>query len=112
MKTKHQVLSHSSLYHFGVKGMKWGVRKKRNYHPDSSRSWARKKAYELSDSELNRRINRINKEQEYRNKTENSALRAGRKFFSKAVGGVVVAVVASQVAKTSRDALNDGMKAA
>lgn len=71
----------NELYHYGVLGMKWGVRrfqnsdgsltsagKKRyntNSHPDSQRVHDGKKASEMSDAELRDRLNRINMEQQY-----------------------------------------------
>lgn len=48
------------FYHYGVPGMKWGVRKDR-----TSRASARSKAKSMSDRELQDVINRINLEQRY-----------------------------------------------
>lgn len=68
------------LYHWGVKGMKWGVRRyqnkdgtltsegKKHYsqdHEDYTRAHTKKSVREMSDSELNARINRLQKEQQY-----------------------------------------------
>lgn len=68
------------LYHWGVKGMKWGVRRyqnkdgtltaegKKRYiqdHDDYTRVHTKKSVREMSDSELNSRINRLQKEQQY-----------------------------------------------
>ena len=73
------------LYHWGVKGMKWGVRRyqnrdgtltaegKRRYisdHEDYTRAHTKKSVREMSDSELNARINRLQKEQQYARLTE------------------------------------------
>lgn len=70
----------AELYHWGVRGMKWGVRryqkkngtltaegKKRyaNPHADYVRAHEKKKVWELSDAELTARINRLQKEQQY-----------------------------------------------
>ena len=78
----------NSLYHFGIKGMKWGIRRYQN--KDGSLTAAGKKRYnegeqsskeksapsssssrsksisELSDAELRTRINRLNLEKQYR----------------------------------------------
>lgn len=68
------------LYHWGIKGMKWGVRRyqnkdgtltsegKKHYsqdHEDYTRAHTKKNVREMSDSELNARINRLQKEQQY-----------------------------------------------
>lgn len=68
------------LYHWGIKGMKWGVRRyqnkdgtltsegKKHYsqdHEDYTRAHTKKSVREMSDSELNARINRLQKEKQY-----------------------------------------------
>nr|DAG27776.1 MAG TPA: hypothetical protein [Caudoviricetes sp.]DAT69843.1 MAG TPA: hypothetical protein [Caudoviricetes sp.] len=68
------------LYHWGIKGMKWGVRRyqnkdgtlteegKKRYisdHEDYTRAHTKKSVREMSDSELNVRINRLQKERQY-----------------------------------------------
>lgn len=68
------------LYHWGIKGMKWGVRRyqnkdgtltaegKKRYiseHEDYTRAHTQKSVREMSDSELNARINRLQKERQY-----------------------------------------------
>lgn len=73
------------LYHWGVKGMKWGVRRyqnkngtltaegKKRYapdHEDYTRAHTKKSVREMSDSELNVRINRLQKEQQYARLTD------------------------------------------
>lgn len=80
------------LDHHGVKGMKWGVRKVRT--SISSRAKARKqaryrksdyaKAKSMSDQELQRRINRINLEQNYIN-----AVQRDRTAYRDATDGVL-----------------------
>lgn len=76
------------LYHFGIKGMKWGIRRfqnkngsltaagKKRYQkgeqasdektPSSSGSSRSKSISELSDAELRTRINRLNLEKQYK----------------------------------------------
>ena len=74
------------LYHFGVKGMKWGVRRKRNtsnlnsrkrisikiqkkepieIHDDYKNAHTKKSVASMSDAELRARINRIQMEEQY-----------------------------------------------
>lgn len=64
------------LMHYGVKGMKWGVRKKRE------------KISDLSDVELQKRINRKNLENQYKNLTKKKTPKA-----LKAVGSIGTAVI-------------------
>ena len=65
------------LYHWGIKGQKWGVRRYQNedgtltsagkarYNSDGSR----KKSKEMTDQELRESINRLQSEQQYDNLT-------------------------------------------
>lgn len=71
----------NELYHFGVKGMKWGVRRKRaakigssfrkrqdkpeEIHEDWTKAHDKKSVKSMSDTELRARINRIQMEQQY-----------------------------------------------
>lgn len=99
------------LIHYGVKGMKWGVRKDRRQSSSSSRknqksslflkkdkrtksnnvsdsskqqskqnkSLRRKKAKNMTDAELNARINRLTQEKRLHD-LENSTMTAGKKM--------------------------------
>ena len=68
----------NELYHFGIKGMKWGIRRYQN--KDGSLTAAGKKRYsdsssvndgikDLTDQELRDRINRLNLEKQYQDLT-------------------------------------------
>lgn len=95
------------IQHFGVKGMKWGVRKKRrrssgrpdrqNASSDYKRSaeLSRKKPHELSNRELQELNYRYNLEQQYANYTRKPVTR-GQKFAKKA--GKIAAGTLSAVA--------------
>ena len=82
------------IYHFGIKGMKWGIRRYQN--KDGSLTAAGKKRYsdsssvndgikDLTDQELRDRINRLNLEKQYRDLTIPSGLKQinkGKKFVT------------------------------
>lgn len=55
----------SELMHYGVKGMRWGVRRKRTSHEDYQKAHSRKSVREMSDKELRERNNRLQMEQQY-----------------------------------------------
>lgn len=67
------------LAHYGVPGMRWGHRKdkykkegQRTDRRGESSTWKAKDAGTLSDDELNRRNNRMQREQQYRQNVENT----------------------------------------
>lgn len=69
-KGHNKRMGHSELMHFGVKGMKWGVRKSRI---TNSKKWSSSKQAKIdgmSDDQLRRINNRIRLEKEYRQLTQ------------------------------------------
>lgn len=91
----HRDDSSQSLAHFGIPGMKWGLRryqnpdgtlteegKKRYGRDDSpeSETWKRSDAEHLSDEELRRRNTRLQAEQQYRNLTTSEVERERNQF--------------------------------
>ena len=80
------------LAHHGVKGMRWGIRKKQEApsHEDYTKAHSKKSVQSMSDAELRARNNRLQMEQQYANLTAKKSS-AGKKF----VTGVLVAAATS-----------------
>lgn len=53
------------IEHYGVKGMRWGVRNDRRGRSSGSKTQYKKQATRLSDAELKRRISRMELEKKY-----------------------------------------------
>lgn len=109
----------NSLIHYGIKGMKWGVRRyqnsdgtytdegkrRRNYSSDyTSTQSLRKKSYkELSNSELKELNRRLNLESEYKRlnaSTSSKAYTAAKTFVG--VTGTISAIYAVRNAEWVR----------
>ena len=95
----------NELYHYGVLGMKWGVRRNRSntsssskskrttIHDDYKEAHSKKSVKSMSDSELRTRINRIQMEQQYiKLKTYN--VNRGKEYVNKIIKtGTTVAAI-------------------
>lgn len=99
-------MDNKTLVHWGIKGMKWGVRRYQN--SDGSLTPAGKKRYSdsdqqdsaksLSDAELRQRINRIQMENTYAQLTAKKKS-AGRKFVEDVLLGAAKQTATSYAAK-------------
>lgn len=122
----------NELYHYGIKGMKWGIRRTeaqlaraRGQRPSSesaskntsatakakSSTPARKKVSEMSDDELRQAVQRLQFEQQYR-KLNPEKVSAGKKFATKVMNDVVVPAVTEVARNTLRNALTSAVESA
>ena len=92
-------MDNNELYHYGVLGMKWGVRKSRGggvsktgrrgrtikerppAHEDYKKAHSKKPVREMSDVELRSRINRLDMERRYQELNPSTKNR-GRKYVN------------------------------
>ena len=92
-------MNNNELYHYGVLGMKWGVRKSRGEgvsktgrrgkttkerppaHEDYKKAHSKKSVREMSDAELRSRINRLDMERRYQELNPSTKNR-GRKYVN------------------------------
>ena len=72
------------LEHYGVKGMRWGVRK--GSGSTAARTRYTKAPNKLSDSELKKRITRMETEKKY-NQLNRKDVSEGRKFVNEVITG-------------------------
>ena len=104
-------MDNNELYHYGVLGMKWGVRKSRGggvsktgrrgrlikerppAHEDYKKAHNKKTVREMSDAELRSRINRLDMERRYQ-ELNPSAKNRGRKYVNSIIKtGTTIATV-------------------
>lgn len=87
----------AELYHYGILGMKWGIRRtpeqlararkkssNKNIHEDYKKAHDNKSVKEMSDAELRARVNRLNMEQQY-SKMNPNTVQKGKNFTSNAL---------------------------
>lgn len=86
------------LAHYGVLGMKWGVRRKRNKSSNVEVVTKKKSISELSDSELRQIINRHQMEKQYAQITAKEKS-AGAKFVTDVLTNAAKQTATSYTAK-------------
>lgn len=100
------------LYHHGIKGMKWGIRRsraqlgysssprktKKQAQKVSSKQQRRNEMKNMSDAELRSRINRIQMEKQYMQLTE-PQLSPGKKFVKDVLTNAAKQTVTNYTAK-------------
>lgn len=104
-------MDNNELYHYGVLGMKWGVRKDRGggvsktgrrrksvkerppAHEDYKKAHSKKSVREMSDEELRSRINRLDMERRYKDLKPDTKNRGKRYINSIIKTGTTVATL-------------------
>ena len=103
----------SELYHHGIKGMKWGVRRtpaQLGHKPSKLTTSQRKSEMKkMSDTELRNRINRIQMEKQYMQLTA-PEVSAGKKFVKDVLVNAAKQTATSYVSKYMNKGLEAAMK--
>ena len=110
-KGHNKRMSHSELMHFGVKGMKWGVRKSRI---KNSKKWSSSKQAKIdgmSDDQLRRINNRIRLEKEYHQLTQ-TRMERYRNKAGKAAEEAAFNILQNMIQKGIKKAASQGGSAA
>lgn len=110
-KGHNKRMSHSELMHFGVKGMKWGVRKSRI---KKAKRWTSKKQAKIdgmSDDQLKKANNRLRLEKEYKQLTQ-TKLEKYRKRVGKAAEEAAFNTLQNALQKGLKKAASQGGSAA
>lgn len=112
------------LAHFGIRGMKWGIRrfqnsdgtytslgkKRRNsgasVHEDYTNAHSKKSVKSMSTKELQERNKRLQAEKQYEQLTKKES--KGRKFIAGAVGAAAMGIAVSRLTKYGNSAVDAG----
>jgi hypothetical protein len=114
----------NSLTHWGVKGMRWGVRRSKaqlarargsskkaseDIHEDYKKAHSQKSVKSMSDAELRARNNRLNMERQYKQLTAKQAS-AGKKFVTGVVVGAATPIATAYASKYMKKGIAYGAK--
>lgn len=125
-----QKMNNDHIAHSGIKGQKWGIRrfqyengslteegkerygrtpKKEKKPKPESATWKSKEASDLSDAELNRRISRLQREEQYKRMTQTKGQKAA-KWIAATASTVLVAsaigMLKGKMSKVYKDAID------
>jgi len=91
------IVAESDLVHYGVKGMHWGIRKDPGASSGKSSTTSIK---DLADSDLQKVVNRMRLEQQYKDLTANPALKTGKKHVAKYANQTLNLVITTALTAT------------
>jgi|SRR5690606_1596657 len=103
-----------TLIHFGIKGMKWGVRRKRGtdgrVKGSSGPPRGKNAISKMSDSELRQHINRLQLERQY-SQLNPTRVDSGRRAVSKWATNMSMQIVNQQVSKYANRGIDTAIDA-
>jgi hypothetical protein len=89
-------MHNDKLEHYGILGMKWGVRRNLKRTSVSKKQSKKQAVKKLSDEELRKRVNRLQMERQYEDLTR-PRVSAGRKLVNDIIAQPLKGVVAGMV---------------
>lgn len=93
----------NSIHHYGIKGMKWGVRRTPS---QLGHKPAKKKISEMSDNELQQKINRMLKERQYKDMIKPNYVKTGERL----VKGVLIAAGTELAKEYAKKHMRSGLE--
>lgn len=102
MTNELAVKGEAALEHYGIKGMRWGVRKKRSRSAESAEAARikKKKVFEMSNEELKKVNARLDLEKKYSTLNPSTGAKA-KKLIGGMAGSVAKQVVSNAVSQAA-----------